>query len=1177
MKNLERAVRLFRALAETEHDVQVTSATLWSWPEVESVLEINPDAKRLLAEMRNIPAGVRARTMRYCGEFEPLSPSGDLFVFQNNESVKTFIKVMEAQGAVVEHLADFIVSAHGETPDYVAEVANQYGGVPWDGPALADAFEFVDTDLPYAMMSDAVEPEHMEEALVVAMWKDRNTALSEAFITSKAPSVAERFRGRLSKWAIPRPVFGVDARVFEALRSSGALPARVCAMVEVAPATVSAPGTALNQGDDRGGVAMEQPAGDSGTPAQSAQSAQKEPPKPTEHVPTQEEGGADVMGQIKLPDGTVVPPDIMRQAISKVLKNIATQIEQGTTGGQPEPKPAQDAGKPQGGDGAEDQGDAPDQEAPEQQPAPAAPPQKPAAPAAAAPAQESYRRGIREDLNRALGLILSPRTRDVIAGIGMVRETGFSGQPQQVVERVLDELDTLQASPNVRVRRAAREALDADLYRTESAMIAMLPDGLAYGNGLEVAPGTPVVVVEDRGTALVVRLQTGETVLAPTSAVSLTEASVDELWRSKNSRARVAATTQQAHTGKTRRDQRSREIRASHRATARKGEWGKTTGWQKKQKKAGTSLIGRVMKRLGASVEGGESNLEEDRKSVGAAILGRPYTLNVATVSPGAALSFAKDAFEGAGLSLYDEIPDFDRNFLLLKRKMRHALDIPRIQMPVIEPADIDQFEKDLKAGRVDIFKPYAAGALGGGQFPWYPELHGGSSGKEWLTLGVKDGDKADDIVVPAPGMIPVKNLMPLQGEIWFDKLIGSLLKFGIPKAGGFLLTDATIIVSQEGYILDGHHRFGQAMLTDPDLKISAVKIPMDIHMLLKVGRSYGSAIGNKPKGANESGSHLRAPFIKGTGALYTRPNPFETTRAKTIHEDKYVQTGKGNVLDVMRRYGVAESINEQLDVGQEDETTQTAKGFAKTAAKLKTCRQHTFDLVTADLVQLESLAKAVDAKRTSKLLAQTRDKATEFLDMLKETADLLDKANEAFKGESGGKGGDTVDQPEAPAAVAAAPAAVVAPAAPGVPAPAAPVVGEAVRRLIKTDIPRRIQDGGVYSDIAEAISFVVGDLGLTAAQVSEVYDRFNRVALSHDAGPADYQVEFSPTDHRLLESVKHHGRLLPGLVARAVGRRQTFATRDELSEAVSTLREHGKVEHAMLADDLAAIVDGAC
>jgi hypothetical protein len=37
-------------------------------------------------------------------------------------------------------------------------------------------------------------------------------------------------------------------------------------------------------------------------------------------------------------------------------------------------------------------------------------------------------------------------------------------------------------------------------------------------------------------------------------------------------------------------------------------------------------------------------------------------------------------------------------------------------------------------------------------------------------------------------------------------------------------------------------------MLTDPSLKMQSLHIPLDIETLLKMGRSYGAAIGNEPK-----------------------------------------------------------------------------------------------------------------------------------------------------------------------------------------------------------------------------------------------------------------------------------------------------------------------------------------
>lgn len=217
------------------------------------------------------------------------------------------------------------------------------------------------------------------------------------------------------------------------------------------------------------------------------------------------------------------------------------------------------------------------------------------------------------------------------------------------------------------------------------------------------------------------------------------------------------------------------------------------------------------------------------------------YTMNTATTSLAAAREYAEEEFEKAGRDLDEELPDFDRNYLLLRKKLKSALDVPRIQMPVIEPRDIAEFNAHISEGSVDIFPPYARGKL------WMPPGFSGGEGEEWINLGFRDGDPDDDVIMGKKTRMPVRRLLPTQSQIWFDKLIKSILKFGVPGSGSPILK-ATVIVSKEGYILDGHHRFGQAILADPGLALAALWIPLDIDTLLKVGKSYGEAIGNKPK-----------------------------------------------------------------------------------------------------------------------------------------------------------------------------------------------------------------------------------------------------------------------------------------------------------------------------------------
>ena len=216
--------------------------------------------------------------------------------------------------------------------------------------------------------------------------------------------------------------------------------------------------------------------------------------------------------------------------------------------------------------------------------------------------------------------------------------------------------------------------------------------------------------------------------------------------------------------------------------------------------------------------------------------------LNMASISLDEARTYSENKFSSAKKDLNTELPDFNKNFNLIKQAVKQAPDIPRIDMPVIEPKNMDQFQKDLKAGRVDIFKPFTF------KHEFFPkDLHGGAKSKEFLHLGMDDGNKTDDIVKATMKKIKVSKLKPTQSQIWLEKVIDNIVKWGTPTEGSQVTTQ-TIIVSKDGFILDGHHRYGQAMMANPNLKMTALYVPLNIDLLLKMGRSYGNAVGNKQK-----------------------------------------------------------------------------------------------------------------------------------------------------------------------------------------------------------------------------------------------------------------------------------------------------------------------------------------
>lgn len=289
-------------------------------------------------------------------------------------------------------------------------------------------------------------------------------------------------------------------------------------------------------------------------------------------------------------------------------------------------------------------------------------------------------------------------------------------------------------------------------------------------------------------------------------------------------------------------------------------------------------------------------------------MLDEATTLNVSNTPLAKARAYAEATFEKAGKTLDEVIPDFDKNYTALQKVMKRALNIPRTQMPVIEPADMKTFLTRIKSGSIDILQPWAKGKL------HTPTKLNKQEGKEWVQLGFQDGDDNDDKLSAKLTRKPANKLLPTQSQIWLEKLIENIVKFGVPSSSS-PIAKATIIVSKEGFILDGHHRFGQAMLANPTLALSTLSVPLDIKLLLKVGRAYGEAIGNTVKEADvEEGTnavHESMASDKKIAALANRlidrieKVQMQWAKKKKVAEDAE-RVGSETVRAIRKEYGGA-------------------------------------------------------------------------------------------------------------------------------------------------------------------------------------------------------------------------------------------------------------------------------
>ncbi len=241
--------------------------------------------------------------------------------------------------------------------------------------------------------------------------------------------------------------------------------------------------------------------------------------------------------------------------------------------------------------------------------------------------------------------------------------------------------------------------------------------------------------------------------------------------------------------------------------------------------------------------------------------------LNCANTPVDKAIAYAQEQCSADGKSMAEYFSDFKTNYLLLQDKCELALDLPRIEMPVIEPEQMDEFQESLSKGHIDVKEPVAKSPQSKSKYP--TDLGFDLRGRQWLYRGTRDGAIEDDILDAKMTEIAVADLKPSQSQIWLEKVIGMSLYFGPLKQSSEFLHEAPIIVSRDGYILDGHHRFGAAMVSNPSLKLTALKVDMEIRELVKMARSYGNAIGNEQKAAESFEAEGKVGKNKWLQAIY--------------------------------------------------------------------------------------------------------------------------------------------------------------------------------------------------------------------------------------------------------------------------------------------------------------------
>jgi hypothetical protein len=196
--------------------------------------------------------------------------------------------------------------------------------------------------------------------------------------------------------------------------------------------------------------------------------------------------------------------------------------------------------------------------------------------------------------------------------------------------------------------------------------------------------------------------------------------------------------------------------------------------------------------------------------------------------------------------NLDKDIPNFDKNLKNAKSKAKVG-KTKRKDMPVITSRDVRQFQQRLVDGHIDINDPYADETNPKNPFPQGLDKEKADA---WLKAGLNDGDQNDDKIKVIEKYVTVGDLKPIQKQIYIDKSIKMAHNdekgITVDSTKKFLQGKTFYIVSNDGYILDGHHRWLTAMIIDPTMKVNTISIDMPIKELLPMMTAYGDAIGNK-------------------------------------------------------------------------------------------------------------------------------------------------------------------------------------------------------------------------------------------------------------------------------------------------------------------------------------------
>jgi hypothetical protein len=168
------------------------------------------------------------------------------------------------------------------------------------------------------------------------------------------------------------------------------------------------------------------------------------------------------------------------------------------------------------------------------------------------------------------------------------------------------------------------------------------------------------------------------------------------------------------------------------------------------------------------------------------------------------------------------------------------------------------------------------------------------AAAKAALDGGKKDQNDKDDVANTSNPPVPVSSLSPMQKEVIPEKALSFALGF-VDTGTTPDLINMEAIISNDNYIMDGHHRWAARTLLDPTAQVKVEKVDMpadDVVTALNVYTKAKGLKGNPGKGDVKQFSTL---IPKAIDMFVTKGTEQWPMKDKTPEEIKAIITKLGD------------------------------------------------------------------------------------------------------------------------------------------------------------------------------------------------------------------------------------------------------------------------------------------